>query len=81
MGQEDFTEVCTQAYVSQLERGLKSPTLGMIEALAEEMGIHPLALLLATYEKKYPNMPLDQQITTALGSLKIGSFPLSDMTS
>lgn len=70
MSQEDFSQVCTQSYLSQLERGLKSPTLGMIESLAAEIGVHPLTLLLATYEKKHPDMPLDQLIARSLQELE-----------
>lgn len=71
MSQEDFTDVCTQAYLSQLERDMKSPTLGMIESLAAQMQISPLALLIATYAEKHPDIPISVQIETALAELAV----------
>lgn len=47
--QEDFATVSSRTYVSALERGLKSPTLEKILALAETLGIHPLTLLALTF--------------------------------
>jgi transcriptional regulator with XRE-family HTH domain len=47
--QEDFALVSSRTYLSTLERGLKSPTLDKIEALAETMGIHPLTLVTLCY--------------------------------
>jgi transcriptional regulator with XRE-family HTH domain len=49
MSQEDFSGVCSQVYMSQLERGLKSPTLSMVDDLAAQMGVHPLTLLFKAY--------------------------------
>ncbi|MGY2498069.1 helix-turn-helix domain-containing protein [Klebsiella pneumoniae] len=50
--QEDFSPVCSRTYISQLERGLKSPTLEMLEELSEVLGVHPVTLLAATYMRK-----------------------------
>lgn len=47
--QEDFAIVSSRTYVSALERGLKSPTLEKIQALAETMGVHSLTLLALAY--------------------------------
>lgn len=47
--QEDFSMVSSRTYISTLERGLKSPTLEKIDALAEYMEVHPLTLLALTY--------------------------------
>lgn len=47
--QEDFAVVSSRTYLSTLERGLKSPTLEKIQALAEQMGVHPLSLLTLAY--------------------------------
>lgn len=47
--QEDFSVRSSRTYLSTLERGLKSPTLEKIEALANTMKIHPLTLLALTY--------------------------------
>ncbi|MCW4153683.1 MAG: helix-turn-helix domain-containing protein [Pseudomonadota bacterium] len=45
MSQEAFSNVSSRTYMSELERGLKNPTLDKIEELAATMGIHPLTLL------------------------------------
>lgn len=47
--QEDFSVVSSRTYISMLERGLKSPTLEKIEALAKVLKVHPLSLLYLTY--------------------------------
>lgn len=47
--QEDFGVVSSRTYVSGLERGQKSPTLGKLEELATVMSVHPLTLLALAY--------------------------------
>ncbi|MFN3503605.1 MAG: helix-turn-helix domain-containing protein [Allorhizobium sp.] len=42
--QESFGVVSSRTYLSVLERGLKSPTLGRVDVLAQELGIHPLRI-------------------------------------
>ncbi|MCU7858576.1 MAG: helix-turn-helix domain-containing protein [Candidatus Thiodiazotropha sp. (ex Lucinoma kastoroae)] len=50
--QEDFALISSRTYLSTLERGLKSPTLEKIDALARILGIHPLTLLTLAYKEK-----------------------------
>ena len=47
--QEDFSLVSSRTYMSSLERGVKSPTLGKLEAIAEKLEVHPLTLLAIAY--------------------------------
>jgi transcriptional regulator with XRE-family HTH domain len=47
--QEDFSDVSSRTYISTLERGLKSPTIDKVVALAEALNIHPLTLLTLTF--------------------------------
>ena len=47
--QEDFSLVSSRTYLSTLERGLKSPTLDKIDAIASVLDIHPLTLLVLTF--------------------------------
>ncbi len=47
--QEDFSEISSRTYISTLERGLYSPTIEKVDALAKVIGIHPLTLLTLTY--------------------------------
>lgn len=49
--QEDFVGVSGRTYLSEIERGLKSPTLEKIDQLARHIGVHPLELLVACYAK------------------------------
>ena len=49
LSQEDFGLVSSRTYLSTLERGMKSPTLGKVEDLARAMSIHPLTLLTLSY--------------------------------
>ncbi len=49
LSQEDFSLVSSRTYMSTVERGLKSPTLGKLEQIASVMQIHPLTLLALSY--------------------------------
>lgn len=48
--QEDFGIVSSRTYISMLERGLRSPTLDKLDALAQVLKVHPLSLLALTYQ-------------------------------
>ena len=50
--QEDFSGISSRTYVSTLERGLYTPTVEKVDALAVAIGIHPLTLLCLTYMMK-----------------------------
>ncbi|KXS54187.1 MAG: helix-turn-helix domain-containing protein [Marinobacter sp. T13-3] len=52
LSQEDFTRVSSRTYLSELERGLKNPSLGKVGELAETMGVHPLTLLVECFALK-----------------------------
>lgn len=39
----------SRTYLSELERGLKNPTLDKIEQLSMTMGVHPLTLLVECF--------------------------------
>jgi len=60
--QEDFSEVSSRTYISQLERGLKSPTLDMLEALAQPLGVHPVSLLVLAYLKDEEGENIDSML-------------------
>lgn len=49
LSQEDFSDVSSRTYISTLERGLKSPTLDKIDAIARKLKVHPLTLLTMCY--------------------------------
>lgn len=52
MSQEDFEGVSSRIYISELERGIKKPTLNKIEEVSGVLGIHPLTLCLLAYLEK-----------------------------
>lgn len=49
LSQEDFEGAAHRTYVSDLERGLKSPTLETISKLADKLNIHPTELIAETF--------------------------------
>ena len=49
LSQEDFGVVSSRTYISSLERGLKSPTLDKLEAIADVMKVSPATLVLVAY--------------------------------
>ena len=49
LSQEDFEGAAHRTYVSDLERGLKSPTIEMISKLSERLKVHPTELVAQTF--------------------------------
>jgi transcriptional regulator with XRE-family HTH domain len=47
--QEDFLDNSGRTYISELERGLKNPTLTKIDQLARPLNLHPLTALALSY--------------------------------
>lgn len=52
LSQDDLSEVSGRTYISSLERGMYSPTIEKIDALAPMVNIHPITLLVCTYAEK-----------------------------
>lgn len=72
LSQEAFGLVSSRTYLSTLERGLKSPTLDKIEALASVLNVHPLTLLTLAYQEKQGETELrslSERISRELASL------------
>ncbi|MEW8203276.1 MAG: helix-turn-helix transcriptional regulator [Candidatus Thiodiazotropha endolucinida] len=70
--QEDFALISSRTYLSTLERGLKSPTLDKIEALASALEIHPLTLLTLAYHTQHPRLSaktLQERVAREIASL------------
>lgn len=55
--QEEFEGTAHRTYISDLERGLKSPTLEMISKLAAKLGIHPTEMVAQTFALLEENIP------------------------
>jgi transcriptional regulator with XRE-family HTH domain len=47
--QEDFAHESGRTYISELERGLKQPTLQKIDALAVPLFVHPIIPIFMAY--------------------------------
>lgn len=67
--QEDFSEVSSRVYISQLERGMKNPTLEKISQLSEVMEIHPLTLVALTYLMADKRLDLDGLLERVRGEV------------
>lgn len=57
--QEDFAVVSSRTYLSALERGIYSPTMEKLDALASVLGLHPVTLLASSYLKAEPELGVD----------------------
>lgn len=44
----------SRTYLSALERGRQSPTLDKLEGIANDIGVHPLTLLIYAYTAELP---------------------------
>jgi len=49
IAQEQLSDVSGRTYLSEIERGIKNPTLEKLDALARAMDVHPLTLLTIAY--------------------------------
>lgn len=50
--QEALDVVSGRTYVSAMERGIKQPTIGKVDELANALNLHPLTLLALAYLAK-----------------------------
>ena len=49
IAQEHLSDVSGRTYLSEIERGIKNPTVEKIDALAKAMNVHPLTVLTIAY--------------------------------
>lgn len=69
VSQESLADVSSRTYVSGLERGLKNPTLDMVDVLADHLTLHPLTLIAAAYLAKQ-NIHRDELLAILSRELK-----------
>lgn len=62
--QNDFPPEVSREHVSLIERGLRSPSLEMIDLLANKLGIHPLTLVAQCYLSGMRSVELDDLLET-----------------
>lgn len=49
LSQEEFDSVTGRTYISDIERGVKQPTIAKLDAIAAVMKLHPLTVLTLSY--------------------------------
>ena len=69
--QEDFSTVSSRTYLSTLERGLKSPTLEKVDALASVMDVQPLTVLAYTFLLRDPTVSLEEMLVRVYDELTL----------
>lgn len=70
--QEDFAHYSGRTYVSELERGMKQPTLQKIDDLVVPLEVHPLTLITLAYLKQWDELSCEdllKQIRSELGEI------------
>lgn len=68
--QEDFSDISSRTYLSTLERGIKSPTLEKIDAIANTLQVHPLTLLFLTFTNIEKNEGLNELINKVQSQIR-----------
>jgi transcriptional regulator with XRE-family HTH domain len=71
LAQTDFPPKVSREYVSLLERGLRSPSLEMIDSLAEVIGVSPLTLVLQCYLVRDPDTSAEALLMEAMRNLRL----------
>ena len=69
MSQEAFGDISSRTYISALERGLKNPTLGKIDELADVLQVHPLTLVAQCYLQQATVGEVDALLSTVRAQL------------
>lgn len=64
--QEDFVYESGRTYISELERGLKHPTLQKIDELAGALKVHPLTLIALSYLDQADQGAMEELLKTVL---------------
>lgn len=49
LAQEQLSDVSGRTYLSEIERGIKNPTVEKVDSLARAMDVHPLTVLTIAY--------------------------------
>jgi len=49
LAQDELAEVSGRTYLSEIERGIKNPTIEKIDKLARALDVHPLTILAIAY--------------------------------
>lgn len=63
LSQEGFSQESGRTYISEIERGLKHPTVQKVDELSYAMGIHPLTVLALAYLPKGGTAALEKLLS------------------
>ena len=69
--QEDFSDVSGRTYLSEMERGVKSPTLDKIDALARVMKLHPLTVIALAYAQNLQERDIESLLNRVRGETEV----------
>lgn len=58
--QESFAEESGRTYISELERGVKQPTLQKIDTLASRLAVHPLTPMFLAYLDRHDDESIER---------------------
>lgn len=75
LAQTDFPPKVSREYISLLERGMRSPSLKVIDDLAEVMGVSPLSLVLQCYLHRDPCVSFESLIGKAVREVRPEMIP------
>ena len=59
LAQDQLSDVSGRTYLSEIERGIKNPTLEKLDELAKAMNVHPLTILAIAYLPNLREQELD----------------------
>lgn len=68
--QEDFAQQSGRTYISELERGVKQPTLQKIDELATALAVHPLTPVVLAYLNQYDVSSVDELLGLVRSELR-----------
>jgi len=75
--QEDFAHCSGRTYISELERGVKQPTLQKIDDLVVPLEVHPLTLIALAYLKHWDAQSCEDLLGQIRDELsEIGLLPI-----
>lgn len=68
--QEDFAQQSGRTYISELERGVKQPTLQKIDELATALAVHPLTPVVLAYLRQYDAASVEELLSLVRSELR-----------
>lgn len=67
--------VSSYGYLTALENGTKQPTIGKVDEIACELGVHPLTLLMLAYQARDAADPFDLMLRIKMDLSNLEMWP------